>query len=172
MREEAFAVGPAVARSGPVMVASRAGSGGPQKPAMPHMVARNLGRSLPASVAPRSRRIAGARLPRLWVLGTLTSLNWRGVVVFGLAVLTVIVLIRVIDDDPASLGVNTAGSTSQDDGTRRPPPPRLLAPAFTTTQPGGSGSTTTTSPAINPAGKPTLSGGRVGRRRHRSCSNA
>ena len=77
--------------------------------------------------------------------------------VFGLAVLTVIVLIRVIDDDPASLGVNTAGSTSQDDG----------GTVTTTTLPPG-GSTTTTRPgttattALDPAGRAVIQEGSQG----------
>ena len=77
--------------------------------------------------------------------------------VFGLAVLTVIVLIRVIDDDPASLGVNTAGSQDNGDSTATT---TTLPPGVTTTRPGGT--TTTTAPTIDTTGKPTLQTGSTG----------
>jgi peptidoglycan hydrolase-like protein with peptidoglycan-binding domain len=92
------------------------------------------------------------------------GLNWRGVAVFGLAVLTVIVLIAVIDDEPAPLGVNTAG-TSQDGSETTS---TTVPGETTTTGTGGGGSTTTTKPgattttAFNPAGKPQLQQGSTG----------
>ncbi|MET0628420.1 MAG: peptidoglycan-binding domain-containing protein [Acidimicrobiia bacterium] len=90
-----------------------------------------------------------------------SDLNWRGVVIFGLAVLSVIVLIRVIDDDPASLGVNTAGSTEESSDTTT----TTLPGATTTTLPGATTTTkpgTTTTTSFNPAGKPTLQNGSSG----------
>jgi peptidoglycan hydrolase-like protein with peptidoglycan-binding domain len=96
-----------------------------------------------------------------------SELNWRGVVVFGLAVLTVILLIIVIDDEPAPLGVNTA-DTSQggDDTATTTTAPSGGSGATSTTAPGGGGggggTTTTTTPAIDPAGKPTLQVGSSG----------
>jgi peptidoglycan hydrolase-like protein with peptidoglycan-binding domain len=86
-----------------------------------------------------------------------TDLNWRGVVIFALAVLTVIVLIRVIDDDPASLGVNTAG-TSQDDGGDTVTTTTTTTPgATTTTRPGA-----TTTTALVAAGRATVQEGSSG----------
>lgn len=90
------------------------------------------------------------------------ELNLRGVVIFALAVLTVIALIVVIDDEPAPLGVNTAGATTT-----------TIAGATTTTVPGatdstGSGPTSTTKPgttpttSFDPAGRPTLDMGDSG----------
>jgi peptidoglycan hydrolase-like protein with peptidoglycan-binding domain len=85
-----------------------------------------------------------------------SDLNWRGVVIFGLAVLTVIVLIRVIDDDPASLGVNTAG-TSQDGDTTATTTTTLAGGETTTIS---HGATTTT--ALNAAGRATIQEGSSG----------
>ncbi len=76
--------------------------------------------------------------------------------IFALAVLTVIVLIRVIDDDPASLGVNTAG-TSQDDGDTTITTTTTLPGAVTTTRPGA-----TTTTALNPAGRAVIQEGSSG----------
>ena len=76
--------------------------------------------------------------------------------IFGLAVLTVILLIRVIDDDPASLGVNTA-DTSQDDGDATVTTTTTAPGNVTTTRPG-----TTATTAFNPAGKPTVQEGSTG----------
>jgi peptidoglycan hydrolase-like protein with peptidoglycan-binding domain len=91
------------------------------------------------------------------------GLNWRGVVVFGLAVLTVIVLIAVIDDQPATLGINTVAAPD-DTGTAATTTTVPGAPS-TTVAGGGGSSTTTTKPgtptttAFNPAGKPQISAG-------------
>jgi peptidoglycan hydrolase-like protein with peptidoglycan-binding domain len=89
-----------------------------------------------------------------------SDLNWRGVAIFVLAVLTVILLINVIDDDPTQLGVNTA-DTSQDDSSTV----TTLPGATSTTKPGTTGttkpSTTATTRAI-PATKPVLSQGATG----------
>jgi peptidoglycan hydrolase-like protein with peptidoglycan-binding domain len=84
-----------------------------------------------------------------------SDLNWRGVAIFGLAVLTVIVLISVIDDEPAQLGVNTGG-TAQDSG----------GGVTTTTRVPGAATTTTPEPtattALDPAGRATLQTGSSG----------
>ena len=72
------------------------------------------------------------------------GLNWRGVVVFGLAVLTVIVLIAVIDDQPATLGINTVAAPG-DTGT---------STSTTTTASGTPTSTTTTKPGATTTTKP------------------
>jgi peptidoglycan hydrolase-like protein with peptidoglycan-binding domain len=103
------------------------------------------------------------------------GLNWRGVVVFGLAVLTVIVLIAVIDDQPATLGINTVAAP---DDTGTVASTTTVPGASSTTVAGGTGSsttttkpgspTTTTKPgtptttAFNPAGKPQLQQGSTG----------
>lgn len=76
--------------------------------------------------------------------------------IFGLAVLTVIVLIRVIDDDPASLGVNTTDS-SQDNGETVTTTTTLAPGATTTTRPGA-----TTTTAFSTQGKATLQTGSSG----------
>jgi murein L,D-transpeptidase YcbB/YkuD len=106
-----------------------------------------------------------------------SELNWRGVVIFGLAVLTVIVLINVIDDDPAQLGAPTVdiggvttttvpsvtGTTLPGTSTTRAATTTTKAATATTkagtatTKPG----TTATTRAI-PAAKPTLSNGSSG----------
>jgi peptidoglycan hydrolase-like protein with peptidoglycan-binding domain len=78
------------------------------------------------------------------------------VVIFALAVLTVIVLIRVIDDDPASLGVNTTGS-SQDDGGGTVTTTTTQPGATTTTRPGA-----TTTTALNATGRATIQEGSSG----------
>jgi peptidoglycan hydrolase-like protein with peptidoglycan-binding domain len=103
-----------------------------------------------------------------------SGLNWRGVVVFGLAVLTVIVLIAVIDDQPATLGINTIGAGDDTTATTLPgETTTTVAGATTTTAPGATtttkaGATTTTKPgattttAFNPAGKPQLQQGASG----------
>jgi peptidoglycan hydrolase-like protein with peptidoglycan-binding domain len=88
------------------------------------------------------------------------ELNWRGVVIFGLAVLSVIVLINVIDEEPQPLGVNSAaGSQDSSDTTT------TLPGATATTHPGATATTkpgTTTTTAFNPAGKATLQTGSSG----------
>ncbi|HEX5586573.1 MAG TPA: peptidoglycan-binding domain-containing protein [Acidimicrobiia bacterium] len=96
-----------------------------------------------------------------------SDLNWRGVVIFGLAVLSVIVLINVIDDEPAQLGVNSAAS-SQDSGdtTTLPGASTTTVPGATgTTKPGSTATTkpgTTTTTSFNPAGRATLTIGSSG----------
>jgi peptidoglycan hydrolase-like protein with peptidoglycan-binding domain len=93
------------------------------------------------------------------------GLNWRGVVVFGLAVLTVIVLIAVIDDQPATLGINTVASPDDSTVTTTTLPG---TPTSTTAAGGGTESTTTTKPgttattAFDPAGKPQIQLGSTG----------
>jgi peptidoglycan hydrolase-like protein with peptidoglycan-binding domain len=102
-----------------------------------------------------------------------SGLNWRGVVVFGLAVLTVIVLIAVIDDQPATLGINSIGSTDDTSVTTVPGETTTTVAGATTTTAAGAtttkpGATTTTKPgattttAFNPAGKPQLQQGASG----------
>jgi peptidoglycan hydrolase-like protein with peptidoglycan-binding domain len=92
-----------------------------------------------------------------------SELNWRGVVIFGLAVLTVIVLINVIDDDPAQLGAPTvdgAVTTTTLPGTTDTTVAGATVTtkaATGTTKPG----TTPTTRAI-PATKPTLQNGTSG----------
>jgi len=85
------------------------------------------------------------------------------VAIFGLAVLSVIVLINVIDDEPAQLAVNTAGS-SQDSGDTATTTTTL--PGTTaTTKPGTTATTkpgTTATTAFNPAGRATLTIGSSG----------
>jgi len=99
------------------------------------------------------------------------ELNWRGVVIFGLAVLTVIVLISVIDDEPAPLGVNTAGTSTT--ATTVPGASTTTVAGGTATTAAGTattkpGATTTTKPgattttSFNPAGKQTLQVGSTG----------
>jgi len=84
-------------------------------------------------------------------------------VVFGLAVLTVIVLVAVIDDEPAQLGINTVAAPDNTAATTT-----TVSGATTTTVAGGTGATTTTKPgattttAFNPAGKPQLQQGATG----------
>ncbi|MFI5045442.1 MAG: peptidoglycan-binding protein [Acidimicrobiia bacterium] len=103
------------------------------------------------------------------------ALNWRGVAVFGLAVLTVIVLIAVIDDEPAHLGVNTVGSSNTTITTLPGLTTTTVAGGTTTTTKAGTtattkagtGTTTTTKPTtattlFNPAGKPQLQLGSTG----------
>ncbi|MET0920883.1 MAG: peptidoglycan-binding domain-containing protein [Acidimicrobiia bacterium] len=93
------------------------------------------------------------------------DLNWRGVVIFGLAVLSVIVLINVIDDDPAQLGAPTvdAGVTT----TTIPGQTTTTIPGQTTTTAKSAttttvkGGTTTTTRSV-PAAKPTLQAGSSG----------
>ena len=85
-----------------------------------------------------------------------SDLNWRGVAIFALAVLTAIVLIRVIDDDPAPLGVNTTGSSNSNGDD---------SDSTATTAPGGTATTrpgATTTTALDPAGRATLTNGSSG----------
>ena len=77
--------------------------------------------------------------------------------IFALAVLTVIVLIRVIDDDPASLGVNTAGTSQDDDDATVTTTTTLPSGSTTTTRPG-----TTATTAFNPTGRATIQEGSSG----------
>ena len=92
-----------------------------------------------------------------------SELNWRGVVIFGLAVLTVIVLINVIDDDPAQLGAPTVdvGVTTTTvpgvTGTTLPGATATTKASTETTKPG-----TTATTRLIPASKPTLSNGSSG----------
>ena len=99
-----------------------------------------------------------------------SELNWRGVVIFGLAVLTVIVLINVIDDDPAQLGAPTVdGSVTT---TTVPGATVTTVPGATVTTKAGTATTkagtVTTKPGTTattraiPATKPTLSNGSSG----------